>query len=61
MKTSRIFLVVAAAALAMVSAGAQAMGIDLHAFLAPHADAMAGLGMVAAGSIELVMKSLDGI
>ena len=48
MKTSRIFLVAIAAALALVSAGAQAMGIDVHALLAPHADAMAGLGMVAA-------------
>ena len=61
MKTSRIFLVAMAAALALVSAGAQAIGIDVHALLAPHAEAMAGLGMVAAGSIELVMKSLDGI
>lgn len=61
MKISRFFLVAVAAALALVSAGAQAMGIDVHALLAPHADAMAGLGMVAAGSIELVMKSLDGI
>jgi HK97 family phage major capsid protein len=61
MKTSRIFLVAMAAALALASAGAQAIGIDVHALLAPHAEAMAGLGMVAAGSIELVMKSLDGI
>lgn len=61
MKTSRIFLVAVAAGLALVSAGAQAIGIDVHAILAPHAEAMAGLGMVAAGSIELVMKSLDGI
>jgi len=49
MKTSRIFLVAMAAALALVSAGAQAIGIDVHALLAPHAEAIAGLRAVIRG------------
>ena len=61
MKTSRFFLVALVAAISLVSIGAQAAGFDVQALLAPHADKLATLSMLCAGSIELLMKSMDGI
>lgn len=61
MKTSRFFLVALVAAVSLVSIGAQAAGLDVQALLAPHADKLAALSMLCAGSIELLMKSMDAI
>ena len=61
MKRNQIFLVALVAAAALVSIGAQAAGLDVQALLAPHADTLAALSMLCAGSIELLMKSMDAI
>lgn len=45
----------------LISFGAQAAGFDVQALLASHADTVAGLSMLCAGSIELLMKSMDNI
>ncbi|MBK5203862.1 MAG: phage major capsid protein [Polaromonas sp.] len=61
MKTKNFFLVAFVAALSLVSFGAQAAGIDVQALLSSHANVLAGLSMMGAGTIESVMKALDGV
>ncbi|MGQ2994272.1 phage major capsid protein [Variovorax sp.] len=56
MKTSRNFLALAVCALALVSIGAQAAGLDVHGFVLAHPDLFAGLSALAlAGEV----KALD--
>ncbi|SFU81729.1 phage major capsid protein, HK97 family [Paenacidovorax caeni] len=55
MKTSRFFLSIAVCAMAVVSIGAQAAGIDVPGFIATHQDIFAGLSMLAlAGEVKNV-------
>ena len=61
MKRTNFFLVAFVAAVSLISFGAQAAGYDVQALLASHADTVAGLSMLCGGSIELLMKSMDGI
>ncbi|HEY8606625.1 MAG TPA: phage major capsid protein [Noviherbaspirillum sp.] len=52
--TRKSFVLVGLAVLAMFSLGAQAAGVDVGALLAPHADVLAGLSMLAfAGEVTL--------
>jgi len=61
MKTQRTFMMALVAVASLISFGAQAAGYDVQALLASHADTVASLSMLCAGSIELLMKSMDNI
>ena len=66
MKSSRFFLSIAVCAMAVVSIGAQAAGIDVPGFIATHQDIFAGLSMLAlAGEVkdvdpEAITRELQG-
>lgn len=56
----RSILALAVCALALVSIGAQAAGVDVSGFMAAHGDMLAGLGMLAmAGEIDLKTVTLQ--
>lgn len=61
MKRSQYIQVAVAAILCAVFVGAQAAGIDLHSLALQHSDAITGAGMLAFGSMDLVMKGIDNI
>jgi HK97 family phage major capsid protein len=64
MKNFKSFATLVVCALAFAAIGAQAAGIDtsaITAFLAVNPDASMGISMLGMGSIEAVMKAMDGI
>ncbi len=61
MKRSQWIQLAIVAIISAASMGAQAAGLDLHSFAIQHGDALAGIGMMAFGSMDLVMKGLDKI
>lgn len=67
LRFNRMHFGLALVALAVISAGAQAMGVDVSGFLASHADIVSGLavvgfaGEVAAGDPAEIKKILQGI
>lgn len=61
---TRTLLGLAVCALAFVSIGAQAAGVDVAGFVAAHAELFAGLGLLGmAGEIDnvAIMKAIDGV
>lgn len=64
MKNLKSFFALAVCAFAFVAIGASAAGVDttaIAAFFQAHPDAGLGLSMLGMGSIELVMKAMDGV
>lgn len=61
MKTRTIIMAAIAAAATILGFAAQAAGLDLHTLLLQHQDAAIGLSAMGAGSIDLLMKSMDSI
>lgn len=64
MKIHKNFVAICICALALVSIGAQAAGLDVSiitSLLAQHPDAAIGISMLGMGSIEQVMKAMDGV
>jgi hypothetical protein len=60
-KNKPLFFLALTTCIALVSFGAQAMGCDVQALAAQHADVLAGLSMLVVGDTNLIMKSLDKI
>lgn len=61
MKISNRIRIALLLSIAVLSVGAQAMGLDLQGFSAQHANVLAGLSMLMVGDIDLIMKSLDKV
>lgn len=61
MKRKSLFLAILTLAISCVGFAAQAAGIDVAGLIAQHGDVAAGLSMMGAGTIEQLMKSMDGI
>ncbi len=58
MKSQNIFRLVFVAVLSLFAIAAQAMGVDLQAFVSPEAGLALAVGM---GNIEVLLKSVEGI
>ncbi len=58
---SKFFPLALVALVSLVSLSAHALGFDVAGFVAQHSDVFGGLGMLGAGSIDLLSKSLDKI
>lgn len=61
MKSKQLFPLLAAAAMALLSFGAQAVGIDLVALVLQNPDTALGLSAMGAGTIEAVLKSVEKV
>lgn len=62
MKSKNLALIALVVIASALSFAAQAAGIDVTAFFGQHSDVLAGLSMLgAAGTLENVMKALDGV
>ena len=61
MKSKNFLITAFLAVFSVISFGAQAAGFDVQSLIASHGDVLAGLSMMGAGTIEALMKAVDGV